>query len=110
MYLGIEYPLDKIITDVGEKLRLLKISNESLMYLYHIFEGVTSDQLNAIAGFDAQTVSHEVAVLDAKVTQLQNLRITVKVEDTNLAVTSASSSLWGNLIGGIAGGAPGALG
>lgn len=81
-----------------------------MIYLYHIFEGVTSDQLTAIANFDAQAVSHEVDVLDAKVTQLQNLRITVKVEDINLAVTSAISSFWGSLIGGIAGGALGALG
>lgn len=38
---------------------------------------------------------------------MQSLRITVKVEDINLAVTSASSSFWGSLIGGIAGGALG---
>lgn len=48
--------------------------------------------------------------MDAKVTQLQQLRITVKIEDVNLAVISASSSFWGNLIGGIAGGALGELG
>ena len=80
------------------------------MHIYHTFDGVTADQLTAIAKFDAQAITHEVAVLDAKVQQLQSLRITVKVEDINLAVTSASSSFWGSLIGGIAGGALGALG
>ena len=29
MYQGMEYPLEKIIHDVGEKLRLLKVSNDS---------------------------------------------------------------------------------
>ena len=110
MYQGIEYPLEKIVHDVGEKLRLLKVTNDSLMYIYHTFEGVTADQLTAIAKFDAQSITHEIGVLDAKVQQLQSLRITVKVEDINLAVTSASSSFWGSLIGGIAGGALGALG
>ena len=80
------------------------------MYIYNISEGVTRDNLNAIAAFDAPKISHEFAVLDAKVTQLHQLKITVKVEDINLAVTSAGSSFWGNLIGGIAGGALGAIG
>ena len=107
MYQGMEYPLEKIVHDVGEKLRLIKVTNDSLMYIYHTFEGVTADQLKAIANFDAQAISHEIGVLDAKVAQLQSLGITVKVEDINLAVTSASSSFWGSLIGGIAGGALG---
>lgn len=110
MYQGLERPLEEIIPDIGEKLRLFKISNDSLMYIYRIFEGVTADQLKAIAAFDAQEVMHEMSVLHARVTQLTHLSVTVKVEDINLAVTSAGSSFWGNLIGGIAGGALGALG
>ena len=104
MYKGIERPLSEIILDVGENLRLLKISTDGLVDLYNIFKGVRPDQLHA------HQLSHEFAVLDAKFTQLQWLRSTVKVEDINLAVTSASGSFWGNLIGGIAGGALRALG